>query len=99
MSEPTEQRLTIVDLHDAGGDYHHLTAILKVSGDLVLEGQDLGAGVKSVFGDSDFEYWRTVKAEHVPQVLLHLLKDRFQTDFEFKRWLEEKGIPSEFTCF
>ena len=34
------------------------------TGDLVIEGQDVGSFVKDMFGDSDYEYWLTIKKEH-----------------------------------
>jgi len=76
-----------------------LAAVVTAAGDLVFEGQDIGPGVEKFFGDSDYEYWHTVKAEHVPVVLLQLIKDRFHTHAEFAAWLEQKGIPSELTSF
>ena len=59
--------------------------------------------LQDVFGldrsDSDYEFWDNFKAEHVPLVLLQLIKDRFKTHAEFAAWLKQKGIPSEFTSY
>ena len=49
-----------------------------------------------MFGDTDYEYWLTVHSQNVPKVLLELIKDRFQDETDFRKWLESKDIPSEF---
>lgn len=49
----------------------HLSAWIDERG-LVVEGQDLGSGVSAVWGDSDYEYWVTVKPEHLDRVLAGL---------------------------
>ncbi len=98
MAEPGEHRVTIYN-RTGGGDHNTLEAVVKAAGDLVLEGYDIGPGVEEFFGDSDYEYWHTVKAEHVPLVLLQLIQDRFQTHAEFAEWLKQKGIPSELTSY
>ena len=77
----------------------HLSAEIKPNGDLVLKGYDVGKLVEDQFGDSDYEYSLTVKAEDKDTVLLNLIKERFANDSEFKSWLEEKGIPHEFWSF
>lgn len=77
----------------------YLEAKIKENGDLVLEGQDIGEFVEEQFGDSDYEYSLSVKAEYKDTILLNLIKEKFANDSEFKAWLEEKGIPSEFWSF
>ena len=62
----------------------------------MLEGYDLGETARRTWGDSDYEYWRRVKREHVPRVLMELIKDRFTSDVDFHEWLKSKGIPDEF---
>lgn len=81
------------------GEVSLLEAYIEEGGDLVLEGYDLGESVKKVWGDSDYEYWRRVNREHVPMVLLQLIKDRFTSDVAFHEWLSEKGIPDDFTSY
>lgn len=76
-----------------------LEAKIKENGDLVLEGQDLGEWVKENFGDSDYEYSLTVKAEYKDTILLNLIKEKFANDSEFREWLKEKQIPNEFWSF
>jgi hypothetical protein len=99
MPQSAEHRMSIYDDRPADKSHYELTAIVKETGDLVLEGYDIGPTVEKCKGDIDYEYWRTVKAEHVPLVLLHLIKDRFKDESEFRVWLEEKGIPSIFTSY
>ncbi|MBA2380215.1 MAG: hypothetical protein H0V76_11645 [Blastocatellia bacterium] len=80
----------------AAGGSSRLTAYIDGDEHLVLEGYDRGDTVQAVWGDSDYEYWRTVKREHLDKVLLHLLKERFASDVEFHEWLKKLGIPDEF---
>jgi hypothetical protein len=99
MPQSAEHKMSIYDDRIGDKAHYELTAIVKDTGDLVLEGYDIGPTVEKCKGDIDYEYWRTVKAEHVPLVLLHLIKDRFKDESEFRAWLEEKGIPSSFTSY
>ena len=99
MPGPTEDRLIILDFRTADGEHHTLAAIVKPSGELVLEGYDIGKSVKKFLGDFDYEYWRPVKAEDVPEVPLHPIKDRFEKESDFVAWLKDKGIPSEFASY
>jgi hypothetical protein len=69
---------------------------VTASGDLILEGHDVGGSAEQAWGDADYEYSRTVKSAEVPDVLLHLTSDRFQSDGEFNDWLKAKGIASTF---
>ncbi len=93
------ERKHSVTLKEARSDNREvslLEAYFDENGDLVLAGYDLGESVREMWGDSDYEYWRRVKAEHVPEVLLQLLTERFQDDSEFRRWPEtKKGISTD----
>ncbi len=79
-----------------GADSRFLSASVKSSGDLVLEGHDMGPTVKQFWPDGEYEYWRAVDSADVPKVLLELIKDRFKNETEFAGWLKTKEIPSEF---
>ena len=79
--------------------HHNLYAEVKDNGDLLLSGYDSGPSVKEYFGDFDYEYWLTVKSEHIPNILLNLIKERFKNDYEFKDWLKEKDIPYDFATY
>jgi hypothetical protein len=88
--------ITLKEVRSSDGQVSLLQAYIDDNGDLVLAGYDLGESVREVWGDSDYEYWRRVRAEHVPEVLLQLLKERFSVDTEFRQWLETNGIKAEF---
>ena len=95
------RRIKIYDKRFGKNEHLVLDIVLNEKGDLVFEGCDMGDFVKEHWGDFDYEYWLTIKAEHIPTVLLHLIKECFdkkifENDSEFRDWLKEKGIPSEF---
>jgi len=99
MSDERIAEVMLREDRSTDGEVSLLEAYVEESGDLVIEGYDLGESVEKVWGDSDYEYWRRVKCEHVPMVLLQLIKDRFSSDVKFHEWLSEKGIPDEFTSW
>lgn len=41
-----------------------IDAAINEGGDLVISGQDVGEVPRAAFGDSDYEYWLTVRGEH-----------------------------------
>ena len=87
-------------LHQADEDNSfHLEAQVKPSGELVLVGNDCGELPLACFGDDDYEYWRSVRAEDVPKVLLWLLKERFTSDVAFAAWCKEKQISTGFFSY
>ena len=51
-----------------------------------------GKSVKQIWGDSDYEYRRRVKREHVPMVLIQLIKDHFSSDVAFHDWFSERAF-------
>lgn len=88
---------TVVLLEERiGEDWRFLSASVNSSGNLVLEGHDLGPTVKQFWPDDEYEYWRQVDSANVPKVLLELIKDRFKSEGEFAQWLKTKEIESEF---
>jgi hypothetical protein len=97
MPQSAEHRVSIYDDRPGDKAHYQLIAIVKDTGDLVLEGYDIGPTVEKCKGDIDYEYWRTVKAEHrhVPLVLLHLIKDRLQGRIRIQGLAgAEKGFPA-----
>jgi hypothetical protein len=106
-----------------------LAAGFNERGDLVLEGYDIGSFVEEVWGDSDYEYWLTLRRADLPRLagalaaargeaesaeadrerwLISMLQAlfapdaaplHFRNDSEFKTWLEEHTIPSEFSSW
>lgn len=79
--------------------YSELLVKINENGDLVLDGCDAGEEVRRSFGDWDYEYWLTVPNAFKETLLLHLVKDRFTSVNDMRSWLNERGIPSEFTSF
>lgn len=57
----------------------HLGAKITAEGDLQLEGQDLGSFVEEYCGDLDYEYWLTVRAVDLNDVLISLRHDYPET--------------------
>lgn len=76
-----------------------LTARIEHNGDLILDGYDSGKLVEDVWGSDDYEYSLTVKADYKNTILLNLIKEKFANDSQFRTWLDEKGIPSDFETF
>ncbi|MFC1715719.1 hypothetical protein ACFL6S_18775 [Candidatus Poribacteria bacterium] len=76
-------------------DVNILEAMINDNGDLALEGYDLGEAPKKFWGDSDYEYGRVVKKKYKDKILRLLIKERFGTDSDLKKWLDEKGIPNK----
>ncbi len=58
------ESVTLIDRRDHRARVH-LEAEIRPGGDLLLSGQDLGPFVEEHWGDSDYEYWVTVKREHL----------------------------------
>jgi hypothetical protein len=76
-----------------------LVARIEENGDLVLDGYDSGELVEEVWGSDDYEYALTIKAAYKDTILLNLIKEKFANDSQFRTWLDERGIPSDFESF
>lgn len=84
------------------GDKRFRSLEVNSGGDLVFEQTDLGARTAQVApngGDSDYEYWITVKAKDVNQVLLELIREKFEWQDEFEEWLKSKKIKYNFFSY
>jgi hypothetical protein len=88
-------------------DSRHLWAYLDDQGCLQIDGQDLGPSTAIVSDDGEYEWFQTIKAEHVPR-LIALLGGKPRDDilellrtwsgarsYEFERLLRESDIPVE----
>jgi hypothetical protein len=95
--------VTLRDERDSR-DRRHLSARLGDTGDLLVEGQDLGPAAG---GDGEYEWVRTVAAADLPALLrllgappgadvLDVLEARFTgpASYDLERILRESGIPS-----
>jgi hypothetical protein len=92
------KKITIKDEKYEDG-YSDLYAKIAENGDLVLDGCDAGELVEQMFGDWDYEYWLTIPEKFKDTILLNLIKDRFTTEHEFRKWLDQLEIPSEFSFY
>ena len=81
------------------GGKSYLDAVINDDSALVLEGCDNGESVRESWGDFDYEYWITIKADYKDTVLLHLIKEKFADEKAFKAWLDEKNIPWDFRSY
>lgn len=95
--EPDQDSPRQVNLQSGQTDNTFFTIDAEVTqeGNVVVSSFDLGAGPKAFFGSSESEHYVTVKAPHVPSMLLHLMSERFKSEYEYKEWLTERGIPYE----
>ena len=79
--------------------YSELLARISEKGDLVVDGCDAGELAKEMYGDWDYEYWLTIPEKFKERIMLNLIKDRFSSVHEIKKWLDQLGIPSEFSSY
>jgi hypothetical protein len=91
-----------------GPDRRYLWAYLTPDGALHVDGQDLGPATAPVSADGEYEWFRTIRAEHLPQLVellggepgtdvLNLLAERYtgENTGELERVLRESGLPVE----
>ena len=80
-----------------------IEAEISETGDFVISGQDIGEAPMEHYGESDYEYSVTVRAQHKDALLTLLIEKLFKGDgmavSRLRAMLEEKGIPCEFFCF
>jgi hypothetical protein len=74
-------------------DHSIWEAMIEENGDLAVEGYDIGKAPLDFWGDSDYEYGRTIKKKYKKKMLRLLIEQQFNSDSDFQRWLDEKGIP------
>ncbi len=99
------KRLSLVREGDAGdpeSDSVRLDVLVDGSGNLVMEGEDVGPKVKRFLGKDEYEFWVTVPKRHKDLLLLHLVKEAFgegAISSDFMKWLDEKKIPYQFHSY
>jgi len=85
----------------------YLGAKYAENGDLLIEGQDIGDEVKSIFGYIEYEWSWTIKSADLPKLasalgvnsnLLGALKERYsgKAAAELGKFLKENEIPHTF---
>jgi hypothetical protein len=81
----------------------YISVQITDDGDLLFSGQDLGEAPQKVFGDSDYEYWLTIKATDKDQVLLALIEKHYSGNTtlisELMEYLKSKEITYEFHSY
>ncbi len=100
------RKQVMLEAYENPGVRHRLEAKIDEKGNLVLEGYDIGSFVEEHWGDSDYEWWITIKSEDKDRVLLLLLQQvfgdkgkRFSSDAGFREWLKANGVESEFFSY
>ncbi len=94
--------LNYSDLILPDGDKRYRSLEIKDNGDFEFEQTDYGQATKKIApngGDSDYETWITIKAENINSVLLELVRDSFDEQGEFVKWLKGKNIEYEFYSY
>jgi hypothetical protein len=101
--------MRIVTLRDErdGLDTRHLEAYLDETGNLHIDGQDLGPSTSIVSSDGEYEWHTTVKAEDLPRLrgllgaaeanLLDVLKQQWSGDRagNLEALIRDSDIPVE----
>lgn len=96
----------------SGPDKRNLWAWVDGSGDLHIDGQDLGPATAFVSDDGEYEWERTIAAVDVPRLIdllggerevdiLDLLEQRYTGDrsYELEKLLRESDVPSRLTTW
>jgi hypothetical protein len=84
------------------GDKRFRSLELNELGELIYEQTDLGKRTAELApngGDSDYEYWVIVQPIDANNVVLELIRDRFSTQRDFKKWLDRKNIKYMFLTY
>lgn len=108
----TSDRNRTVKLREerTGPDRRFLSAYLTQEGALRIEGQDLGPATALVHADGEYEWFKTIRPEHLPRLVgllggepgadvLDLLAERYTGDgaAEFERILRESASQLSFS--
>ena len=107
MADAASRKVRLRAEHN-DADSRFLDAYLDGEGNLHVDGQDLGPATSIVSGDGEYEWFQTIKARHLPQLvqalggepsqdILGLLEERFtgKGSYDFERILRGSGIPVE----
>jgi len=91
-------------------DRSHREVHVDAEGDLVWAGHNMGPQVAAVFGGSEYEFWRTIRAVHLAALtralggqpgadVAQLVRQRFESDVDLNQFAEAHGIPTEFSSY
>jgi hypothetical protein len=103
-SPPIRGQITLRN-EKRGADTRHLLAYLDNEGNLHIDGQDLGPGTAPVSDDGEYEWFRTISHEDLPQLMsllgapadadvLDLLQRKWSgaRSYELEKVLRQSGI-------
>ena len=95
-----------------GADQRFLDASLNWSGDLIIEGHDLGPSTTPVSSDGEYEWIRTIRAGDIPALMsllgaspdadvLDVLRDQWSgtASYELERLIRHGNVPSELSVW
>jgi hypothetical protein len=107
-STSTTRRQVILRNERRGADTRHLCAYLDDEGNLHIDGQDLGPATAPVSDDGEYEWFRTIGHEDLPQLmsllgapadadLLDVLQRKWSgaRSYDLDKLLRESGIKVE----
>ena len=94
MEDSRIRRITL-QLSETEKDFSTLEAMIDDNGELLLEGYDKGEAPQKFWGDEDYEYWWIIKKKYKKKIMRLLVKEQFDSADDFKKWLDEKGIPGK----
>jgi hypothetical protein len=99
--DPSTNPLNRIRIYESRGDTTVLIDVeIAEDGRLEVSGQDLGDAPEKYWGDSDYEYWVSVRTEHKDRLLLALMEKLYGGNSsvvsEFMEFLKSRGIPYEF---
>jgi hypothetical protein len=79
-----------------GPEFRSVRLSAGTDGSIRLDAQDMGALVKQVWGDEDYEFWVDVPATAINKLVFALLRDRYagkrDAVDEFRGFCEKEGI-------
>jgi hypothetical protein len=103
----TARTITLRDEKN-GRETRHLWASVDDGGNLHIDGQDLGPAAAMVSDDGEYEWFQTIRAEHLPRLLsllgagpgddiLDVLEGNWSgpRSYELERLLRESDFPME----
>jgi hypothetical protein len=92
------------ELYRRDGDPFRVVRLrVNADGSVRLETQDMGAVVKEVWGDSDYEFWVDVPAAELRKLVFALLREKYSgregAVDEFTAFCKQEGIAHEWDSY
>ena len=102
-----QRRIQLRNEHD-GADSRYLWAYVDGDGNLHIDGQDLGPATGSVSSDGEYEWFKTIRAADIPNLVialdgnltenvLDILESRYTGDgsYELEKRIRDSGVAVE----